>query len=223
MTPDTCTYEDICTFCDEVSGADSLFYSLGLAADRNGYVLAESEHFVVVPCVGALTDWYVLIVPRRHVLSSGWLTDAERTELRTVRADVVAKVSKASGRQVILFEHGSFSFRDKGGACHDHAHIHVVATDRRVSDFVELVSAHVNLTPCDDWLEEARNFVQSSHRSYLALWSPSGSMIAPAIKAPSQFFRRSLVQWLDEEEGSWDWLVFPQSARLRVMLRERLQ
>src|SRR5699024_5825012 len=61
---------EICTFCCEVEGGDdsNLFYDLGLAHTRADYVLLESEHFVVMPCIGALTDWYLIIVSKRHTL-----------------------------------------------------------------------------------------------------------------------------------------------------------
>ena len=212
------TYEEICTFCNEVAGRDNLFYDLGVAADRAGYVLLETENFLVVPCLGALTDWYVLVVPRRHVLSAGWLDPAERAELRVLLGDVTGRLAGVSGQDVVLFEHGSFSFRDKGGACHDHAHIHVVATADPVSDFVALVSTHVDLHPCDNWIEAAARLVNENQRSYLALQSEAGAMIATAGKAPSAFFRKALAQWLAVDPGEHDWLVYPQVERLRRMI-----
>lgn len=212
------TYEDICTFCNEASGgSDTMFHDLGLAA-ANQYLLHQTEHFVVVPCIGALTDWYVLIVPRRHVLSTGWLEPHERAELKPLIADVTERMRRLSGQDVVLFEHGSFSFRDKGGACHDHSHIHVVATERSTDEFVRQVSASVPLEPCADWIEAAAELVTKSRRAFLAISTASGSMIAPASNVPSQFFRRALVNWLGAEEGEYDWLVFPQVERLRSII-----
>jgi diadenosine tetraphosphate (Ap4A) HIT family hydrolase len=213
------TYEDICTFCHEVSGDDNIFYRYGIAEGPGDYVLHQSANFIVVPSLGALTDWYVLIVPRRHVLSTGWLSPDERTELRAVSEDVISKVARRSGQNVVLFEHGSYSFRDKGGACHDHAHIHVVATEKPVSSFVDAVSADVELPPCEDWIEGAAGVVAESGRSYLALWTPDGSRIGVANDAPSGFFRKSLAAWLGADPAEHDWLVFPQIERLRAMVR----
>jgi len=138
---DSCpTYEDICTFCDEVAGRPNRFHEFGLKEGDTSYVLTQSDSFVVVPCIGALTDWYVLIVPRRHTLSVGWLDPPERTELRAVLDDVHERLARRSGLDVVIFEHGSYSFRDKGGACHDHAHVHAVATERPAEDFVNYVT-----------------------------------------------------------------------------------
>jgi diadenosine tetraphosphate (Ap4A) HIT family hydrolase len=219
MAGESCpTYQDICTFCDEVSGAEKRFYDLGLAETPDDYQLLQTDDFVVVPCIGALTDWYVLIVPRRHVLSSGWLSDDERTELRKLVDRVTAKLIERTGHEVVTFEHGSYSFRDKGGSCHDHSHVHVVATERPVSDFIDHVGESVELRPCADWIDEAGRIIAESNRSYLALESSAGSMIAIAQNAPSAFFRKSLVRWLGAEPGEDDWLVYPQVERLRTMV-----
>ncbi len=212
------THQDICTFCNEVSGSDTVYYELGIASSRNDYILHETESFIVVPCVGALTDWYILIVPRKHVLSSGWLGENERAELRSLTDDLVSKLRGRTGKDVVVFEHGSYSFRDKGGSCHDHSHVHVVVTERPVADFVELVSQHVDFSSCEDWIASAAELVSERHRSYLAIESHLGSMIATANQAPSAFFRKALVAWLGGEPGEHDWLVFPHTERLQAML-----
>jgi diadenosine tetraphosphate (Ap4A) HIT family hydrolase len=222
VQPGCPTYEDICTFCNEVSGVESPFYDLGVAKEPADYVLHRSENFVVIPCIGALTDWYVLIVPRRHTLSSGWLPEDERTELRAVSRHVMERLAERTGQEVVLFEHGSFNFRDKGGSCHDHSHVHVVATERPVQDFIATVSDSVELEPCKDWIDAAAAMVRESSRSYLALQSAEGSMIAKSNNAPSAFFRKALVHWLGGEPGEHDWLVYPHTDRLRSMIKSGL-
>lgn len=215
------THEDICSFCAEVTGSadPNLFYDLGLATSRDQYVLHESEHFIVIPCIGALTDWYVLIVSRRHALSVGWLTDSERADLREVLIITRAWLAQVSGQNVLTFEHGSLDFRDKGGACYDHAHVHVLATGNDLSGFLAHIPPPVEMRRCADWIDSARDTVQAGRTSYLALQADSTDMIAPATGAPSQFFRRCLATWLDAEHGEWDWLVYPQTRRVTAMMR----
>ncbi|WP_285732710.1 HIT domain-containing protein [Nocardiopsis sp. ATB16-24] len=213
------TLREICTFCCEVEGGDdsNLFYDLGLAHDRSDYVLHETDHFVVIPCIGALTDWYLLIVSKRHTLSVGWLDDAERADLRTLIPQVTDLVRGHSGLNSLVFEHGSFDFRDKGGACYDHTHIHVVATDRDPHAFLDQIPAPVTMHPCSDWIDAARHLVEDRQRSYLALGTPGQDWIGTATGAPSQFFRRCLASWMGAEEGEWDWLTFPQADRVQRM------
>lgn len=216
------TYQDICTFCGEVSGQSSPLVDLGVAADPSEYILAESAHFVAVPCIGPLTDWYVLVVSRRHTLSSAWFTEEERRDLRTFLAEVRARLLKASGHPVVTFEHGSYDFRNRGGSCQDHAHVHLVATGRPIAELHDIVNQHVVLEQVDDWTEAAREMVQSRQRSYLAVSSDVGDYISTAEGAPSQFFRRSLTSWLEVESDTWDWLVFPHVERLRRMITNGL-
>ena len=212
------TYEDICTFCKEARGELNGFHALGVAIGPRDHILQESPNFVVVPCIGALTGWYVLIVPRRHVMSTGWMDQEERDELRALSGEVRRRLAARAGSQVVIFEHGSYSFRDRGGACHDHAHIHVVATERPVEEFVDYVSSNVTLEPCDDWIEAAAAMVNRSLRSYLALASQEGSWIGHVDRAPSGFFRKSMMRWLGEDPDQHDWLVYPQTERLRSMV-----
>ncbi|WP_435107201.1 HIT family protein [Nocardiopsis synnemataformans] len=213
------TLSEICTFCCEVEGGDdsNLFYDLGLARARSDYVVHESDHFAVMPCIGALTDWYLLIVSKRHTLSVGWLDDAERADLRALIPQVTDLVRRRSGLGSLVFEHGSLDFRDKGGACYDHTHIHVVATDRAPQAFLDQIPAPVTMRPCPDWIGAARHLVEDRQRSYLALGTPGQDWIGTATGAPSQFFRRCLASWMGAEEGEWDWLTFPQTDRVHRM------
>lgn len=215
------TYEDICTFCREAKGEKNVFMDLGITEKPSEHILLESDHFAVVPCVGALTDWYVLIVPHRHVLSTGWMTPQERAELKTMQQRATDWLAERSQHEVVTFEHGSFNFRDKGGACHDHAHIHVVATPRPVSAFVDYVSDIVKLRKCSDWIDEAADTVAGSLRSYLALSSREEDWIARSDNAPSGFFRKALARWLGEDAAQHDWIVFPQAERLRMMVTSK--
>ena len=218
------TYEDICTFCCEVHGSQesNLFYELGLATSRREYLLMESSHFVVMPCIGALTDWYVLVVSKRHALSVGWLHEGERDELRGLLADVSRVLQARTDQNVIIFEHGSYDFRDKGGACYDHAHVHVVATRQDAGAFLNQLPPTVQLTQTTDWTSEARRVITTQRRAYLAVQGEEGNWFGAADGAPSQFFRRCLARWLGAEDGEWDWLTYPQRERVGAMMRQGL-
>ncbi|MFK4299144.1 diadenosine tetraphosphate (Ap4A) HIT family hydrolase [Arthrobacter sp. GAS37] len=220
--PDSGNYSDICTFCNELSGAQSPLIDLGLANGPKDYILYENENFVAVPCLGPLTDWYVLVVARRHTLSSGWMSDLERDDLRKTIREVSRLLKSTSGSEVVVFEHGSYDFRNKGGSCQDHAHIHLVATNQDVAELIEIVERHVRLTPVEDWLNAAANAVQQKRSSYLAIETAGGSYLAPATGAPSQFFRRSLCEWLGTDADGWDWLAYPNVERLANMINTRL-
>jgi len=213
---------EICSFCAEIDGRakHNFFAAFGISASPRDYILASTQNFVVMPCAGALTDWYVLIVPRSHVLSTGFLDADERQELRGVRKAVTDWLVRVSGScEVIFFEHGSYSFRDKGGACYDHAHVHAVATRRSAESFIEYVANTVTLRPVADWIDAAAYWVSENRRSYLSVSSSSDNWIGNSEGAPGQFFRRALHEWLDGAAGEWDFALFPQEDRAREMIR----
>jgi hypothetical protein len=147
---------------------------------------------------------------------------AERLELKQLLKEVNKRLTARSGQDVVTFEHGSYSFRDKGGACHDHAHIHVVATPRDPLEFRQFVTDIVALRNTDDWIEDAAAIINSSARSYLALSYGDNAIIGDSTGAPSGFFRKALLNWLEADAAEHDWLVFPQAERICVMLRERI-
>ncbi|WP_063041756.1 hypothetical protein [Nocardia pseudovaccinii] len=208
---------DICTFCCEVSGGTSsnLFYDLGISQEGSrDYILDETAHFVVFPCIGALVPEYVLIVSKRHTLSAGWFNGEERTDLQQLTERWTGRL----GGNVVLFEHGSYDFRDKGGACYDHAHIHLISTDAQPESFVRSVAEDVALHSCDDWLGAAVDSVQREERSYLAMSIDGCDYIGNSRQARSQFFRQHLAAWLGAEPGGWDWLVYPEIGRVQGMI-----
>ncbi|WP_433683363.1 hypothetical protein [Nocardia sp. CA-119907] len=212
---------DICTFCCEVSGGTSsnLFYDLGISPeDSRDYILDETPHFVIFPCIGALVPDYVLIVSKRHTLSAGWFNDEEQADLRQLIDRWTGRLGSA-GNSVVLFEHGSYDFRDKGGACYDHAHIHLIAADAQPEAFVKSVAEDVVLHRCDDWLSAAVDSVQRQERSYLAMRTDGHDYIGNSRQARSQFFRRHLAAWLGAEPGGWDWLVYPEIERVQGMIK----
>lgn len=217
------THELICTFCSEVKGLEdfNLFYELGVASQRSDYVLLETEHFVVIPCVGALTDWYLLVVSKRHVLSVGWLEDDERSDLKDLLSKLGASIEFSLGHEVAMFEHGTLSFRDKGGACYDHCHIHVVVTEKKVAGFLAAIPPEFAMRSTLDWIDDARQMIARDERAYLAAASADMQLIGSAAGAPSQFFRRALASWLGDQTEEWDAALFPQKDRLTQMIAKK--
>lgn len=215
-----CEMQNICTFCSEVGNgrATNLYHELGVCDKSSyNYILEETDSFAVMPCIGALVDTYFLIVSKRHVLSAGWLCSKEQDELRDLLDRWRVKISR-NGLFSAVFEHGSYSFRDKGGSCYDHCHVHLIGTERSPASFIDQVSRDVELTLRNDWLSAAEDAVRRHEHSYLAVSYCEGDFVGNSSKAPSQFFRRHLAGWLEAEEGRWDWLVFPEIDRTRKMI-----
>ena len=218
--PPSSNFEDICSFCDEIHlrRDRNLFWDL-LGEEIGGdYLLLETDSIVVIPCLGALADFYALVVPRNHVLSFAYLPAAVDDELATVMRALREWFLEEAESPPVLFEHGSFSFRDKGGACFDHAHIHAVAARSTPTDFLRRVEKVVPMSPVEQWLPAAREWVRKRHRSYWAMSTEeAGDYLGEPRDVPSQFFRRSLAEWLHMDE-QWDAVMYPQVDRVAHMI-----
>ena len=111
-----------CPFCDR-----------GALEDR---LILESPNFAVIPTKGQILDGYVLIIPKRHTICFGDLSESEMDEAVMVLQRVRNAVAAAYGQAPIVFEHGIV------GQTVKHAHLHVVPTAvdllaRIVADFPE--------------------------------------------------------------------------------------
>ncbi len=216
----TVDLSEICSFCSEIVGHShhNLYSSAGFVPDERRYVLAETENFAVIPCVGAFTDWYLLVVTKAHVLSFGYVERSQQPELEMLIDRCSDWLRRQSGlHRHVGFEHGSYSFRDKGGACYDHAHLHLVATGNTASAFMDHLS-EVKLEPVVEWLDAARSAIGEDRRSYLAVWDEGEVAFGDSSGASTQFFRRALARWLGLGEERADYALFPEHERLHAMV-----
>jgi diadenosine tetraphosphate (Ap4A) HIT family hydrolase len=109
-----------CPFCDR-----------GALEDR---LILESANFAVIPTKGQIVDGYVLLIPKRHTICFGDLSESEMDEAVMVLERVRTAMTSAYGRAPIVFEHGVI------GQTVRHAHLHVVPSPvdlfaRIVKDF----------------------------------------------------------------------------------------
>jgi len=216
VTVDTEDYRHICSFCAEVNRAreHNLLLELVPDVDPADFVLWETSDFVVIPGVGSLCDGYVLISPKEHVLSFGHLDERLDGQLRTLFGELERWLSAQYGRPVVAFEHGAESFRNRGGSCTDHAHMHVFPADPRL-DIVSGVQMDYELLRAEQLLPVLREQVQVRRCPYLWLRGPDSDMwMCDAPSAMSQYIRRVILRQLGRPD-EWDWLVFPGTEYIR--------
>ncbi|MFY9461968.1 MAG: HIT family protein [Candidatus Sungiibacteriota bacterium] len=103
-----------CTFCDRRAFEERL--------------ILESANFLVFPTKGQIVEGYVLLVPKRHIICLGELTEAEMEEFAGVKAKITESTKAAYGRPPIFFEHGVV------GQSVKHAHMHGVPTEADLFD-----------------------------------------------------------------------------------------
>lgn len=202
------TYQDECSFCAEIEKRSeyNLFHEMLSPDIGYGYLVKETENFVVMPSIGSLMPGYLLVVPRLHVLSFGLLSSTLDGELVQVLDFLTHWINRTYQSSCIFFEHGSVSFTKRGGSCTDHAHLHVVPVPKSV-DLVSVMKRDF-ATRKIEGLNELREQVKRDV-PYLFLRHHDGSLyVCDAPDAKSQHLRRDLVKQLNLGEV-WDWAVFP--------------
>jgi len=216
----TTDHRDICISCAEMQGATELNLLWDLLGEDIGlsYLLHDGPNFVVIPGAGAIVPGYTLIIPRDHILSMGFLDSTHDEEFIHLLDGVKNWLQAEFGKEAHVFEHGAKNFREKGGACADHAHTQVAPlgpTDRFVTNLQADFDTHTTGT----YLEAARQTVALGQGDpYLYTHSDThGSAIAVATGAKSQYFRRHMAAHIGRPDD-WDGPMFPGTDNIRRTL-----
>ncbi|CCF62328.1 hypothetical protein IU438_21020 [Nocardia cyriacigeorgica] len=210
----------ICISCAEIERRpDShLLWDLLGRDIGESYLLYESENFIVVPGAGALVPGYTLIIPREHILSLGYLPDHLDTEFDTLLTGVKTWLTAEFGAEAHVFEHGAKNFREKGGACADHAHTQV-APIGTTDIYLTALQRDFTTTETSTYLDAARDTVaRGDGHPYLFTHSDThGGAIAIATGAKSQYFRRLLAAQISKPD-EWDGVLFPFLDNMRATI-----
>ena len=106
---------------------------LNKKSDYPEHILYETENFAVVPGTGAFYEGYIMIVPKRHVMSFANLNAIELDEFFIIYSNLSSILSCIYGKRVFGFECGSGK---TGAGKHKtsivHAHFHMACTDMPV-------------------------------------------------------------------------------------------
>ena len=192
-----------CTFCAKLDRR-----SVELKPCIWDQVLFESPNFVVVPTVGAITEGWLLIVPRRHYLCFGGLEKELLPELDTLRNDV-GRVLEACYGPVAIFEHGPAEPKQPVGCSVDHAHLHILSTT------LDLFGGVRDVFPQDLCWKALNDFsdLMAVHKSglpYLYVEQPIGTARwASHPDFESQIFRKVIARNVGTPER-FDWRDFPE-------------
>jgi ATP adenylyltransferase len=165
--------------------------------------LLVSANFYVVPSLGSLTEGWLLVVPKQHVVAAAALHGQLAAELWTVTA-VVRDVLRKQYGPVWLFEHGPSAANRPVGCGVDHAHLHLVPVRG------DLLSAAAQFLP--HGIDFERSTFASCQRSwqngedYLYVEAPDGgtSFAAFGTELGSQVFRKAIAHLLGcPERFNW--------------------
>lgn len=194
-----------CSFCSEIHGIDNEINLLQqLITPETGLqsrIIYETDHFVVMPTLGAFVEGYLLIVSKEHSSCIGKLSAEYIPELSALCQQLKQIISSHYDTNVVCFEHGSISCSNKFGGCIDHAHLHIVPC---MHEQIQRVQKYgVQLHPIDS-ITTLLSF-GANNQPYLFFEDTTNRQyVAYNNFIPSQFFRKILAS----EYGisnQWDW------------------
>ena len=89
-------------------------------------ILDESENFYAKAALGHFVFGYTLIISKEHFPSFGYVPEHLFFELEAFRDNVFGKLHNLCRRPITIMEHGAINRCQRGGACIDHAHLHLM-------------------------------------------------------------------------------------------------
>lgn len=180
------------------------------------HILYETKSFFVVPGTGAFFPGYIMIVPKRHIMSFAWLTPEELEEFFVVLNDLRSILEAIYGSRVLAFEAGS---KNDGAGKHVtsivHAHFHLAPVEMPL--LREVLKS--GITPAIIKKEEIVNYGEYHYLLYVD--NDDNWFIAndPHCYFPRQHFRQVLAEYL----GCYDfynWRQYPFRDRMDVIANE---
>lgn len=186
--------------------------------------LLERDDWLVAPTVGAIVSGWLLVLPRKKLLSfRDWAKVGGPRPLSVV--DEIRSYLGLEHNDIIWFEHGPASANTVVGCGLDHAHIHILLKPsfshdeffERARSMSELNWRASSISDCYQQLP--------SLKSYFTAGSGEQAIWASDVEgAGSQFFRR-VVASLADAMSDWDYRQFTNLQKIEetVSIFRRLE
>ncbi|MEE0866194.1 MAG: hypothetical protein U0L98_05310 [Clostridia bacterium] len=185
--------------------------------EKPEHILYESKGFIVLPGLGAFFDGYVMIVPKRHVMSFAELSKKEYEEFLHVLNDMRFILESIYKKKIFVFECGSGR---NGGGKHKtsivHAHIHMAPTDMPVLKCIHKSGIYPALINP----RNLKNYGEYPYMLYIDQennWYITGD---PDTYFPRQHPRQVLADYMGLAKGEYNWRTNPLRERMDVIAEE---
>lgn len=196
----------VCEFCDEIKKRNiGIFYKI-YGEIIKSRIIYKDENFVVIPTLGQMFKYSLLILPICHIETLSELKDSQMDALKHLYEKIKEILSKFGN--VIAFEHGS-KISACGGCGIYHAHLHMIAVPEKIEmkNFIK----H-EFTYKKNIKESLKALNETCH--YLLAIDHDGSCVTLNIENlaeyyPSQYFRRRLHDYF-KIKSAWDWRKYDQ-------------
>lgn len=181
------------------------------------HILYESNNFFVVPGLGAFFDGYVMIVPKKHIMSFAELDEPEYEEFLQVLNDIKFILQQVYKKRIFVFECGSGR---NGGGKHAtsivHAHIHLAPTNMPVLKNIHKSGLHPAIISSRDLC----NYGEHPYMLYVDQednWYISSD---PDTYFPRQHPRQVLADYMGLKKGEYNWRTNPLREKMDIIADE---
>lgn len=179
-------------------------------------MIYEDSYHTVIAGLGALTEGYILIVPKSHYHSVGELPYEMIEQLDLLKTRVRTNIKSAYSSDPIFFEHGSHGSEQPSGACVSHVHIHAFICD---FDFRNILNQTLPEKRINK-LVELKNLIKLG-MPYFFFENQNAEMfyypVSPDIEP--QFFRKLWAKAIKKAD-EWDWRIYCQETNVANTIKK---
>ncbi len=203
---DPSSFYDDCPFCSVTR--DEAFRKL-----IQNTVLFETQNYVVVPALGSFVPGYVIVATKDHYINFAELPTEMFLEFFQIHK-AVRKVVRAKYGPTLSFEHGSWDI-DRGGACINHAHLHVLPF---MGDTAALMPNEFpsKIVHPHSWQSQAQ---KNSGYIYIEDSAENARVYTAQSEFPRQYVRQRICLTLGEDlctKWNWDLWKFEDNIRITI-------
>lgn len=184
---------------------------------RPEHILYETENFFAIPGLGAFFDGYIMICPKRHIMSFAELDEFEFEEFLQVLEDLKFILKSIYKKEIFVFECGSGR---NGGGKHStsivHAHIHLAPTNMPVLKCVQNSGIHPGLICPTDLC----NYGEYPYMLYIDQTDNWYIASDPNSYYPRQHPRQVIADYMGLEKGQYNWRIYPHEDKLDIIAEE---
>lgn len=195
---------DSCPYCvNHVPRNEQNFWSRwGKKYGQESDIIWRNGDFIIIAGLGALSEGYVILLPREHILSLGMLSEEGMPKFIQIKNEIRAVLCSLYG-PITFFEHGMSSCGHAGG-CVDHAHLHAFPCQNDFRPYLQQDLRETKVASLLDLREYAISDIP-----YLFYENPLQEKYVYTFDGhlPSQYFRRLWAQFVGRPD-EWDWGVF---------------
>lgn len=160
-------------------------------------IIEETNNFFVTPSKGSLCTGYLLIFPKKHLLSMNQLGTSQKQELQHLIIKYRDKFKSIFGSYPIIFEHGTGENNKNSSSSIVHAHCHIV--NHNFLDENKVIQ-DINLRKVT-----VKEFFENKMNSYISYISPTFDYyISYDFKPKNQQMRILIAEDLNIE-SNYNW------------------